>query len=572
MTDHARKKKWRGAGDSMTGCLPKLCGADIELGNFIQGLDLPGGTGGMASRALLREMPGVSSAEAYSTSSDSTAYSAGYGWGAQADLWGQSTEGVSWGGGLASQDWGRKYLAENGGCVYIDLDHLELCLPEVLSAWDHLACWHAMLRMANEARRLANGRLPEGRKIQVLANNSDGLGHSYGSHTNFLITRGCYNNIFKRKLHQMLFLASYLTSSIVFTGAGKVGSENGQKRVAYQIGQRADFFETLTGPQTTFHRPIVNSRDEALCGDAHGCSDEMARLHVIFFDNTLCHVSSLLRVGVTQIVLTMLEQDHLALKLIVEDPVEAVVRWSHDPGLEAKVRCVSGSFYTAVELQLEFLERTRRFVEAGRADGFVPRAREIVALWEDTLLKLKKRDFEGLAPRLDWVLKRNILERAMSRYPELKWNAAQMKYLDLVYSSLDPEEGLYWCYERAGAVERVVSDQEIDRFVHEPPEDTRAWLRASVLRHTEAELGGEVYSLDWDSIRFRSLDHKERSWSTYTYHTMRMPDPLGFTRQECEAVLDSAPFLLEALESLGLEETDRHGRPVGRTKDSPCRH
>jgi proteasome accessory factor A len=211
-------------------------------------------------------------------------------------------------------------------------------------------------------------------------------------------------------------------------------------------------------------------------------------------------------------------------------------------------------------------------VDAGRADGFVPRAREIVALWEDTLLKLEKRDFEALASRLDWVLKFNILQRAMNRYPELTQNAAQMKYLDLIYSSLDPEEGLYWSYERSGAVERVVSDQEIDRFVLEPPEDTRAWLRASVLRRTEAELGGEVYGLDWDSIRLRSLENGERSWTTYTYHTIGMPNPLRFTREECEAVLENAPSLLEALERLGLQETDRSGRPVSRTNDSPYKH
>ena len=569
MTDQVRSKRWNGTGGRTKGCLPKLCGADVELGNFIQGLDLPGGSGGMASRALLREMPGFSPTGGCPTTSGSTAYLGMYGWGGQERLWDQSTEAVSSSGGWSSRDWGRKYLAENGGSVYIDLDHLELCLPEVLSAWDHVACWHAMLRMANKARLRANEQLSEGRKIQVLANNSDGLSHSYGSHMNFLITRECYRNIFERKLHQMLFYASYLTSSIVFTGAGKVGSENGQEAVAYQIAQRADFFETLTGPQTTFNRPIVNSRDEALCGDLHGCSDDMARLHVIFFDNTLCHVSSLLKVGVTQIVLTMIEQDYMAPKLILEDPVEALVKWSHDPGLEARVPCVSGSSYTAVELQLEFLERTLRFVEAGRADDLVPRAREIVAIWEDTLLKLKERDFQGLTPRLDWVLKQKILERALSQYPDLTWEAPQMKYLDLLYSSLDLEEGLYWPYERRGLVERVVSDSEIDRFVREPPEDTRAWLRANVLRHTEAELSGEIHGMDWDSIRFRSRDHQRRSWTTYTYHTMRMPNPLRFTRQECEAVLATSPSLLEALRCLGLEETDRNGKPNNPMSHTP---
>src|SRR5207245_816604 len=106
-----------------------------------------------------------------------------------------------------------------------------------------------------------------GQRIHVLVNNSDGRGNAYGSHLNFLVTRRAWDNIFERKLHHMLYLASFQVSSIVYTGQGKVGSENGMPAVAFQLSQRADFFETLTGMQTTHERPIVNSRDEALCGE-----------------------------------------------------------------------------------------------------------------------------------------------------------------------------------------------------------------------------------------------------------------------------------------------------------------
>lgn len=39
--------------------LPKVCGADIELGNFIAGVEQIGGTGYEASRALLAELRGL---------------------------------------------------------------------------------------------------------------------------------------------------------------------------------------------------------------------------------------------------------------------------------------------------------------------------------------------------------------------------------------------------------------------------------------------------------------------------------------------------------------------------------
>ena len=40
------------------GAVPKLLGADIELGNFMLGLEREHGTGALASRALLREIEG----------------------------------------------------------------------------------------------------------------------------------------------------------------------------------------------------------------------------------------------------------------------------------------------------------------------------------------------------------------------------------------------------------------------------------------------------------------------------------------------------------------------------------
>ena len=545
----------RGGGEA-AGVLPKLCGADIELGNFVLGKDDPRGTGAEACRAILRQVEGARQAPRHLGSCNCPACrssrdrSDGYaswtsdwrGWDSMPAYSGQYTYNYN------PQDFGRKFLAANGGCVYEDLNHLELCLPEVLSAHDHVAAWHAMLLIARSAQERANEEMPEGTRIQVLVNNSDGLGNSYGSHTDFLITRACFDNLFHRKLHHQLFLASHLTSSIVVTGAGKVGSENGRPDVPYQIAQRADFYETLSGAQTTYHRPIVNSRDESLCGqegtreaDDSG-TRHMARLHVIFFDNTLCHVACLLKIGVTQIILAMLEQEVAAPHLILDDPLEALTAWSHDPDLRAKARLVSGVRYTAVEMQEALCERAARFVEAGRADGLVPRAGEIVRCWAETIGMLGRGDFPALAQRLDWVLKRCALERARSRH-RLDWTAPEIKHLDQIYGSLDPSEGLYWAYERSGFVRRVVTAGQIERFVHEPPDDTRAWLRAQVLRAAGA---GGIEDVDWDEIRVKD----RRSDGSYSYRRVPTPNPLRATRAECESRVRAADTLGELVDGL----------------------
>ena len=65
-------------------------------------------------------------------------------------------------------DWGRKYLKENGGCIYVDANHLEACQPEIRDAFDHVASWGATLDLLREIQAKANARLDSGRRIQVL--------------------------------------------------------------------------------------------------------------------------------------------------------------------------------------------------------------------------------------------------------------------------------------------------------------------------------------------------------------------------------------------------------------------
>ena len=521
----------------------KLCGADIELGNFVRGVDLIGGSGHEASGVLLDQIAGLPIA-GYLNYGIAAGLSHGY------NAYQSSYSGKGeYAAGSASnpQEIGRKFLVETGGCAYIDLNHLELCIPEVIDAFDHVAAWHGMLRVAHGALQRANEGQPPDQRIEMLVNNSDGLGNSYGSHMNILIKRRTFDDLFRRKLHYLQLLASFQVSSVILTGQGKVGAENNRGPVPYQISQRADFFETLQGVQTTFDRPIVNSRDEPLCGKNWKWIDDPdgpARLHIIFFDSTLAHGSSLFRVGLMQLVLTLLEYGFANHNFILDDPLDAILRYSHDPSLKARAALTSGRKVTALELQSAFLDEVKHHAAKGLFEGVVPRANDIIALWEDTLTKFAARDFAALAPRLDWVMKQMAIERAFEQRPNLDWNSPEAKVLDHIYSSLD--HGLYWAYEAAGATEQLVSRGRIEFFAGNPPEDTRAWTRAMLLRRAGA---AGVVSVDWDSITFRF----RRGSFGVAYRTLQMADPLAFTRAQTEAFFEQhedLEDLLNALEEL----------------------
>jgi len=517
---------------------PKLLGADVELGNCILGLEHEHGTCEAASRALLREIQGL----------PLPAPSHAGAW------WNQSPQFQS--ANSNPQDWGRKYLPANGGSAYIDLHHLEWCTPEVLNAYDFVAASYAMLRIVRSALQTANARLPGGMKLVAVVNNQDGQGHSYGAHLNVLVTRAAWDRLFHRRLHELLMLASFQVSSIIFTGQGKVssGSPTGNEgRGGYELSQRASFFQCLVGPQTTYNRPLVNSRDEALCGGFASLgspADRFARLHSIFFDATLCPGSIVLRAGLMQIMLSVLERGETEgnLDLLLEDPVETVARWSRDPTLTARAGLLTGEKVTALELQQRFFDHASRFVQSGGCDGIVPAAGEIMALWADTLDKLSRRDFALLAPRLDWVLKLQLLERAMQQRPELTWSSPEIKHLDFKYADL--EEGLFWACERAGGVERLgVSEEHIRQFTQQPPADTRAWTRAHLLRLADPETVAEV---DWDKITFEFRS----AAGAVTRRTVRLANPLAFTQRDTEAVFRHSEDLNEALDLLGAPDRD----------------
>ena len=120
----------------------------------------------------------------------------------------------------------------------------------------------------------ANNLLPEGAQMLIYKNNSDLKWNSYGCHENYLMDR---RTSFKQIVEHLM---PFFVTRQVFTGAGKVGSENRGSSCAYQLSQRADFFETEVALDTMVKRPIINTRDEP-----HADREKYRRLHVIVGDS-----------------------------------------------------------------------------------------------------------------------------------------------------------------------------------------------------------------------------------------------------------------------------------------------
>jgi proteasome accessory factor A len=431
-----------------------------------------------------------------------------------------------------------------------------VCTPEVRSAAEYVAAFHAMLRIADEARQHADQKLQASHSIQVMANTSDGRGNSFGSHLNVAITRRAFSDIFHRKWQYLPWLASYQVSSVVFTGAGKVGSENGAPPADFQLSQRADFMESISSLDTTAHRGLVNQRDEALSGNKEG---ERARLHCIFYDSNLQETAAYLKAGVLQIILTMIEAGSVDLNLVLRDPLDALAQISRDLTFTAKFATSTGATFTVLELQLMFLEQASRFVAAGGCEGLVPEADKVLGLWADTLEKLRAGKIAELAYRLDWALKLSIIGRILESRKGLDFTSREVRYADQLYANLDTKKGLYWSFARSSPLERVVTPQQIEHLRTNPPETTRAWTRAMLLRRAKPETVADV---DWDAITFHVREQRGRSFRLYR-RRFAMDDALGHSRSSSEHAFRSAASVEEVLDELeGLTPAPGLGAPA----------
>ncbi|MFT4227522.1 proteasome accessory factor PafA2 family protein [Micropruina sp.] len=385
----------------------------------------------------------------------------------------------------------------NGARLYVDHAHPEYSTPEVTSPRAALLADLAGDAIVARAAVRAGERL--GTPVRVFKNNTDGKGASYGYHENYLFDRA---TPWDRIVEGML---AFLVTRLVFTGAGRVGLGQASDAPGFQLSQRADFFETITGLETTVRRPLVNTRDEP-----HADARRWRRLHVIAGDTNRSETSTLLKLGTASAVAAAIDAGVFR-PLLLADPLGAVRLVSRDLACETPLELMDGRRLTAIEIQREYHAQVSA---AGCGDT------EVNALWARILDRLA--DDPMTCTELDWVAKLALME-SFRRRDDLGWDHPRLAQLDLAWADLDGRASPYAALVRAGRMPRLTTDDEVERAVTEPPEDTRAYLRGRLV----TERTSEVLGIDWSWILLRTRQGRRR---------LRLEDPLGDTAEDVRAV------------------------------------
>jgi proteasome accessory factor PafA2 len=427
---------------------------------------------------------------------------------------------------LTDEDLGlANLILTNGARFYVDHAHPEYSSPEVTNPRDGVLWDKAGERIMEDAAARA-ARVPGSRPIQLYKNNTDNKGASYGCHENYLMSR---TTAFSDIVH---YLTPFFVTRQVVCGAGRVGIGADGKNEGFQISQRADFFEVEVGLETTLKRPIINTRDEP-----HAEPEKYRRLHVIIGDANMSEISTFLKLGTTSLVLAMIEDNFLSVDLAIEGSVGALRAVSHDPTLKHRVTLRDGRTMTALQVQLEYLDQARKYVE----DKFGPDVDDVTVdvldRWESVLGRLSEDPMQ-LSAELDWVAKLSLLEGYRQR-ESLTWGAHKLQLVDIQYHDIRRERGLYNRLVARGSMRTLFDENAILRAASDPPEDTRAYFRGRCLE----KFGSEIAAASWDSVIF-DLPGRE------SLQRIPMLEPLRGTKAHVGDLIDRCDTASELVAAL----------------------
>jgi proteasome accessory factor A len=417
-------------------------------------------------------------------------------------------------------------ILTNGSRLYVDHAHPELSTPEVTNPRDAVLWDRAGVEIMRAGMRLA-AQVPQAHPIVLYKNNTDNKGASYGCHENYLMRRTTpFADIVRH-------LTPFFITRQVFTGAGRLGVGQDGRVSAFQISQRADFFEVEVGLETTLKRPIINTRDEP-----HADPERYRRLHVIVGDANLSDTATFLKIGTTAVVLAMLEEGFLRGRdWTPARPVAEMHAVSHDVGLAHEVVMTDGRRMTALQVQWELYALADEFCRRGDHADLDPATEELLDEWRRVLEGLDS-DPSVLADRIDWIAKRALMEGFVRR-DNLSWDSPRLQLIDLQYSDIRPDKGLAARLEERGRLRRMFTDDEVARAVDAAPEDTRAYFRGECIRRYP----NAIAAASWDSVVF-DVPGRES--------LLRVPtlDPLRGTRAHVSSLLDASPDVATLIDRL----------------------
>ena len=386
--------------------------------------------------------------------------------------------------------WGRSsnVFLPNGGRLYLDVgSHPEYATAECDNLSDLIKQDQAGDRIVEELAVSAEIRLnAEGIKgqIHLFKNNMDAAGNSYGCHENFSVSR-------KKNFEEVTeSIIPFLITRQIFCGAGKWISSS--KGANFQISQRAEHMWESVSSATTRSRPIINTRDEP-----HADPEEYRRLHIIVGDSNMSETTTVLKVATTELMLRAAELGLLKDKFTIENPIKTIREISNDLKFRNSFRLSSGREITALQMQNEMYNIV---LSMPGLDEILekPFYRYALNLWRRSLDALESEDYSLVDMELDWMIKRKFMNSYKEKH-QLNDMDSRLILLDISYHNIRKDRGLFYILEKSGMVKTLITNNDVNSAMENPPQTTRAALRGRFIKVAQEKK--RDFTVDWVNLK-----------------------------------------------------------------------
>ena len=299
-------------------------------------------------------------------------------------------------------------------------------------------------------------------------------------------------------LRQRRGMSAYLASRVVWDGGGHIDLNN-----RFWLGARASTISSVIGFGSYWsEKPmfLVGHWLEGMCMDRWYRFDswlalfaQRQRVQISLGDATPNQSVEYLRIGVTALVLDLIESEQSIPLPSLRNPVESLHRFASDWSLVHRAPDRSRGMWNAMEIQKEYLQAVRIFLQQSWS---VPaEAWQVLQLWQNTVEHLGNSRFDQdsrhwLLGRVDWVSKKWLLDQVPA---DAGWVAR--KKIDLRYHELS-QEGYQRRLSETLQLAPLVTVLQRDKARRNPPENSPATKRSYFIR--EFSTNPEGLRVDWN--------------------------------------------------------------------------
>ncbi|HTP42879.1 MAG TPA: proteasome accessory factor PafA2 family protein [Nitrospiria bacterium] len=129
-----------------------------------------------------------------------------------------------------------------------------------------------------------------------------------------------------------------------------------------------------------------------------------------------------------------------------------------------------------------------------------------------------------LGRTMDWIIKLRLMNSSMSK-KGCTWDDPRIALADLQYHDVDRKRGLFYLMERDRQIDRLTTDEEIERAMNTPPQTTRAKVRGDFIKFAKER--NRSYTVDWTYLKLNG----------YWEETILCMDPFASTNKRVDELI-----------------------------------